>query len=57
MPLIGARNRTRLTEALGAADLSLSEGQLGRIAAAVPTDDVAGDRYSAAQMAVLDSER
>ncbi|MGH3726166.1 MAG: aldo/keto reductase [Mycobacterium sp.] len=57
VPLIGARNRTRLTEALGAADLSLSEGQLGRIVAAVPTDEVAGDRYPAAQMVVLDSER
>ncbi|WP_078313018.1 MULTISPECIES: aldo/keto reductase [unclassified Mycobacterium] len=57
VPLVGARTRTRLTEALGAADLELTPGQLHRIELAMPIEQVAGDRYSAAQMAVLDSER
>jgi aryl-alcohol dehydrogenase-like predicted oxidoreductase len=57
VPLIGARTRTRLTEALGAVDLELSDDQLTRIEAAVPAEQVAGDRYPAAHMAALDSER
>ncbi|MCG7594525.1 aldo/keto reductase [Mycobacterium sp. PSTR-4-N] len=55
--LIGARTRTRLTEALGAVDIELTDAQLGRIEAAVPAERVAGDRYPAAHMAALDSER
>lgn len=57
VPLIGARNRTRLEEALGAVDIALTADQLARIEAAVPADQVAGDRYPAAHMAALDSER
>lgn len=57
VPLVGARTRTRLAEAVGAADLALTADQLSRIEAAVPAEQVAGDRYSAAQMAALDSER
>ncbi len=57
IPLIGARRRDRLNEALGALDLHLSEDELARIEAAVPLDAVAGDRYDAGQMAMLDSEK
>ena len=57
VPLIGARSRDRLNEALGALDLHLSEDDLVRIEAAVPLDAVAGDRYAPEQMAMLDSEK
>lgn len=57
IPLVGARRRERLTEALGAFDVSLSAAEMARIEAAVPRGAVAGERYQAAQMAHLDSER
>jgi aryl-alcohol dehydrogenase-like predicted oxidoreductase len=57
VPLIGARRRNRLQEALGALELHLSEDELARIEAAIPPDAVAGERYDAGQMAMLDSER
>lgn len=57
VPLIGARSRTRLAEALGAADVALTDEQLARMETAVPAQEVAGDRYPAAHMAALDSER
>ncbi|MEI1375445.1 aldo/keto reductase [Nostoc sp. UHCC 0926] len=57
VPLIGARSRDRLNEALGALDLHLGEDDLARIEAAVPLDAVAGDRYAPEQMAMLDSEK
>ena len=57
VPLIGARRRDRLNEALGAMDLHLSEDDLARIEAAVPLDAVAGDRYDPGQMAMLDSQK
>ncbi|MER6298318.1 aldo/keto reductase [Kitasatospora sp. NPDC001539] len=57
VPLVGARRRDRLTEALGAQDLTLTTEDLAAIEAAVPAGAAAGDRYAAAQMAHLDSER
>ncbi len=57
IPLIGTKRRDRLAEALGALDLTLSADDLAAIEAAVPADAVAGDRYDAAQVAMLDSER
>jgi aryl-alcohol dehydrogenase-like predicted oxidoreductase len=57
VPLIGARSRERLHEALGALDVELTTGDLARIEQAIPPDAVAGDRYAAPQMALLDSER
>lgn len=57
VPLIGARRRDRLREALGALDISLTPDDLVRIAAAVPADSVQGSRYDAGGMAMLDSER
>jgi aryl-alcohol dehydrogenase-like predicted oxidoreductase len=57
VPLVGARRRDRLSEALGALELSLSADDLARIERAVPPDAVAGDRYDPRAMATLDSER
>ncbi|MGE5291616.1 MAG: aldo/keto reductase [Micromonosporaceae bacterium] len=57
IPLIGTKRRQRLRESLAALDLTLTEAELARIEASIPADRVAGSRYEAAQMAVLDSER
>ena len=57
VPLIGARRRERLAEALGALDLHLTAEDLAAIERAVPPGAAAGTRYPAQQMAFLDSER
>jgi aryl-alcohol dehydrogenase-like predicted oxidoreductase len=57
VPLIGARTRERLQEAIGALDLELSAGELSRIEQAMPADAAVGERYPEAGMAQLDSER
>lgn len=57
VPLVGARRRNRLTEALGAAELSLSPADMIAIEQAVPAGAAAGDRYPAPAMNDLDSER
>ena len=57
VPLVGARRRDRLAEALAALELRLTAEDLARIEQAVPPGAAAGDRYAAAQMAHLDSER
>ena len=57
IPLIGTKRRDRLAEALQGLDLTLSDDDLAAIEAAVPAEAAAGDRYDAAQMAALDSER
>jgi aryl-alcohol dehydrogenase-like predicted oxidoreductase len=57
VPLVGARTRARLAEALGALKLGLSADDLAAIEAAIPDGAAAGDRYPTVQMAHLDSER
>jgi aryl-alcohol dehydrogenase-like predicted oxidoreductase len=57
VPLVGARRRERLHEALGALEVELSDEDLARIEEAVPAGAAAGDRYAEPQMALLDSER
>jgi aryl-alcohol dehydrogenase-like predicted oxidoreductase len=57
VPLVGARRRERLTEALGAQRVTLSADDLARIERAAPPDAVKGARYDAHAMAALDSER
>jgi aryl-alcohol dehydrogenase-like predicted oxidoreductase len=57
VPLVGARRRDQLEEALGALDVELTADDLARIEQAIPPDAAAGDRYGAPQMADLDSER
>ena len=54
VPLVGARRRDRLTEALEALDLQVDAETLEQ---AVPADRAAGDRYDPRQMQMLDSER
>jgi aryl-alcohol dehydrogenase-like predicted oxidoreductase len=57
VPLVGARRRDRLGEAMGALEARLSDGALAAIETALPKGAAAGERYPAAQMAHLDSER
>jgi aryl-alcohol dehydrogenase-like predicted oxidoreductase len=57
VPLVGARRRDRLAEALGALDVALTQDDLAAIEHAVPPGAAAGERYAPAQMAMLDSER
>src|SRR6266545_2064640 len=57
VPLVGARTRERLAESLGALEVAPPPDDLARIEAALPVEAVAGERYQAEQMAILDSER
>jgi aryl-alcohol dehydrogenase-like predicted oxidoreductase len=57
VPVIGARTRTQLTESLGALALTLTPDDLAQIEAALPADAIAGTRYDAHQMRMLDSEK
>jgi aryl-alcohol dehydrogenase-like predicted oxidoreductase len=57
VPLIGARTREQLEDALGALDLELTDEQLSELRRAIPAEAVAGSRYAEPQMAHLDSER
>jgi aryl-alcohol dehydrogenase-like predicted oxidoreductase len=57
VPLVGARRRERLEESLGALNVSLSREHLEQLAQAVPQDAVAGERYPAALLVHMDSEK
>jgi aryl-alcohol dehydrogenase-like predicted oxidoreductase len=57
IPLIGTKSRKRLAESLAALDLKLTPQDLAQIESALPASAVAGTRYDARQMAMLDSER
>lgn len=57
VPLVGARSRNRLTEALGATKVTLTPAHLAALAKAFPPDVASGTRYTAEQMAHLDSEK
>lgn len=57
IPLIGARRRDRLTEALGSLDVALTAEDMTAIELAVPKDAAAGSRYPSAAMSDLDSEK
>lgn len=57
VPLVGARRRAQLHEALAAQGQRLDAETLAALARAVPRDAIAGTRYAPAQMALLDSER
>lgn len=56
VPLIGARRRTQLAEALGALEVRLSPDDLAALAEAVPPEAVKGERYPAWALAFMDSE-
>jgi aryl-alcohol dehydrogenase-like predicted oxidoreductase len=53
VPLVGARTRERLAEALPALDVALTADDLAEIERAVPRGSARGDRYPAAFMASL----
>ncbi|WP_286787835.1 MULTISPECIES: aldo/keto reductase [unclassified Pseudomonas] len=57
VPLVGARTRERLHESLGALDIMLTAEELARIEQAIPANAAAGERYPAAQLAHMDSEK
>ncbi|WP_112605006.1 aldo/keto reductase [Rhizobium sp. WW22] len=57
VPVIGARRRDRLTEALGALSVELSQADMAAIERAIPKDAAAGGRYPEAQLTHLDSEK
>jgi pyridoxine 4-dehydrogenase len=57
VPVVGARRRDRLSEALGALDVRLTPAQLAALSAAFPPGIAAGNRYADEQMAHLDSEK
>jgi aryl-alcohol dehydrogenase-like predicted oxidoreductase len=57
VPLVGARRRDRLAEALGALEVKLDPADFAEIERAVPKGAAAGERYAPAGMATLDSEK
>jgi aryl-alcohol dehydrogenase-like predicted oxidoreductase len=57
VPLVGARRRDRLAEALGALKVKLTAADLAELAKAFPPGAAAGARYPDAQLAHLDSEK
>ena len=57
VPLVGSRTREQLAEALGALEVDLGADDLAEIEDAIPAEAAAGERYPAAAMADLDSER
>jgi aryl-alcohol dehydrogenase-like predicted oxidoreductase len=57
VPLVGARRRDRLAEAVGAMGVTLSPQDIAAIERAVPKGAAAGSRYPGPAMADLDSEK
>jgi len=57
VPVIGARTRAQLDESLRALDVSLTPEDVAAVESALPASAVAGTRYDAHQMQMLDSER
>ena len=57
VPLVGARRRPQLAEALEALNARLSAEDFAEIERRAPPGAMAGERYDARQMAALDSER
>jgi len=55
VPVVGARTRAQLAEALGALSVRLGPDELAHIEATLPP--VAGPRYDERQMKILDSEK
>lgn len=57
VPLVGARRRERLTEALGALDVKLTSAHLAALADAFPPGAAAGGRYPEEHLRHMDSEK
>jgi aryl-alcohol dehydrogenase-like predicted oxidoreductase len=56
VPIPGTKRRTYLEENAAAVDLELSPADLARIAAAIPMDAIAGDRYSSEGLTLIDRQ-
>ncbi|AUX34223.1 MULTISPECIES: aldo/keto reductase [Sorangium] len=57
IPTMGARTRKQLEDALAGLEIALSPADVAELEAAVPAEQIAGDRYPAPMMAMLDSEK
>jgi aryl-alcohol dehydrogenase-like predicted oxidoreductase len=57
VPVMGARTRAQLSEALNTLDVRLSQAELNRIEEEIRPSDVAGERYDPHHMSMLDSEK
>jgi aryl-alcohol dehydrogenase-like predicted oxidoreductase len=57
VPVMGARKRHQLAESVAAVNVELSAEDLARIEQAIGPDAIAGTRYDANQMRMLDSEK
>ncbi|WP_394840430.1 aldo/keto reductase [Pendulispora rubella] len=57
VPLMGARTRNQIRDALSSLEVRLDPWEVGALEAAVPAGRVAGTRYAESHMAMLDSER
>jgi aryl-alcohol dehydrogenase-like predicted oxidoreductase len=57
IPVIGARKRAQLTDAISALDLRLSAEDIERVERICNPENVAGTRYDSSQMKMLDSEK
>jgi aryl-alcohol dehydrogenase-like predicted oxidoreductase len=54
VPIPGTKRRTYLEENAAAAEIRLTEADVEELEAAVPQDEVVGDRYAAAAMRMID---
>jgi len=57
IPLMGARTRKQIGEALSSLEVSLDASEVAALEAAVPASQIGGTRYPEALMKTLDSER
>jgi aryl-alcohol dehydrogenase-like predicted oxidoreductase len=54
VPIPGTKRRKYLEENAAAADIKLTPGEMTELEAAVPQNEIAGDRYAAANMKAID---
>lgn len=54
VPIPGTKRRTYLEENAGAAEIRLTSDEVAELEAAVPRDEIVGDRYTAASMTTID---
>jgi len=57
LPLVGARTRAQLDDALSALEKTLSASDVVALESLVPAEAIRGTRYGEEQMRHLDSER
>ena len=57
VPVLGARKRVQLEEALAALEITVTPEEIALIERSIPASEVAGTRYGEQQMNLLDSER